>query len=109
MWLYGCNLVPGPRLVQLPELPAAWSHFRIILQLTVVDGRDGTEQRLPDALPGSAVVLPVGRHRATVIVAEPVIVGPAGASGRGAVIPPPHLRLRPAGAVVPLDAGCWPR
>ena len=105
MWLYGCNLVPGPRLVQLPELPAAWSHFRIILQLTVVDGRDGTEQRLPDALPGSAVVLPVGRHTATVIVAEPVIVGPAGASGRGAVIPPPHLRLRPAGAVVPLDAG----
>ena len=85
MWLYGCNLVPGPRLVQLPELPAAWSHFRIILQLTVVDGRDGTEQRLPDALPGSAVVLPVGRHTATVIVAEPVIVGPAG--GRGAVIP----------------------
>ena len=91
--------------MQLPALPAAWRHFAIILRLTAVDGRAGTEQRLPDALPGSAVVLPVGRHTATVIVAEPVVVGPAGSRGRGATPPPPHLRLRPAGAVVPLDAG----
>ena len=105
MGLYGCSLVPRPQLVQLPELPAAWSQFTIILQLTAVDGRDGTEQRLSDALPGSAVVLPVGRHTATVIVAEPVVTGPAGTNGRGAAIPPTHLRLRPAGAVVPLDLG----
>lgn len=104
MSLCGCNLFPGPREVYLPELPAAWRHFAIILRLTAVDARDGAEQRLPDALPGSVAVLPIGRHTATVIVAEPVVVGPAGAGGRGGE--PAHpgaLKLRPAGAVVPLD------
>ena len=103
MALCGCNLFPGPRAVQLPEMPGAWQHFAIILRLTAVDGSDGTVQRLPDALPGSVVVLPVGRHTATVVVAEPVVVGPAGTRGRGASRSPSLLRLRPAGAVVPLD------
>ena len=103
--LCGCDLFPGPRVVQLPELPAQWRHFAIVLQLTAVDGRDGAEQLLPDALPGSAVVLPVGRHTATVIAAEPVIVGPAGTRGHGDHRTHHDLRLRPAGAVVPLDAG----
>jgi len=98
--LCGCNLFPAPREVHLPELPAGWRHFAIVLRLTAVDARDGAEQRLPDALPGSVAVLPVGRHTATVVVAEPVVVGPAGASGRSVL--PPALRLRPAGAVVPL-------
>ncbi|MCY4484117.1 MAG: hypothetical protein OXC12_14705 [Spirochaetaceae bacterium] len=90
--------------MQLPAAPAAWQHFAIILRLTAVDARDGTEQRLPDAVPGSVAVLPIGRHTATVIVAEPVVVGPAGAGSRGALLPPEGaLRLRPAGAVVPLD------
>ncbi|MDE0230175.1 MAG: hypothetical protein OXJ62_15080 [Spirochaetaceae bacterium] len=103
--LCGCNLFPAPREVYLPELPAGWRHFAIILRLTAVDARDGAEQRLPDARPGSVAVLPVGRHTATVVVAEPVVIGPAGASGRSVL--PPALRLRPAGGVVPLhvDAG----
>lgn len=104
MSLCGCTLFPGPREVYLPELPEAWRHFAIILRLTAVDARDGTEQQLPDALPGSVAVLPIGRHTATVIVAEPVVVGPAGAGSRSAaIIAPEALRLRPAGAVVPLD------
>ena len=106
--LCGCDLFPGPRAVQLPELPAAWRHFAIILRLTAVDARDGTEQRLPDALPGAAVVLPVGRHAASVVLAQPVIVGPAGALGSGDQKHRPdllQLQLRPAGAVVPLDSG----
>ena len=90
--------------MQLPAAPAAWQHFAIILRLTAVDARDGTEQRLPDAAPGSVAVLPIGRHTATVIIAEPVVVGPAGAGSRGAPLPPEGaLRLRPAGALVPLD------
>ena len=111
--LCGCNLFTGHQEVKLPGLPAAWQHFSIVLQLTAVDGRDGTGQRLPDAVPGSAIVLPVGRHRATVVLAEPVIVGPAGTRNQEDtrnMRPPglnmnPPVRLRPAGAVVPLDAG----
>lgn len=91
--------------MQLPELPVAWRHFAIILRLTAVDGRDGTEQRLPDALPGAAVVLPVGRHTASIVLAEPVIVGPAGTLGSGDNKLGSNLLLRPAGAVVPLDSG----
>ena len=106
MSLCGCELFPSARAVQLPALPAAWQHFAIVLRLTAVDGRDGTERRLPDAVPGSVVLLPLSSHAATVLVAEPVVVGPAGASSRGALIEPPSaLRLRPAGAVVPLDIG----
>ena len=101
--LCGCNLFPEPREVYLPELPSGWRHFAIILRLTVIDARGGAEQRLPDALPGSVVVLPIGRHTATVIVAEPVVVGPAGAGSRSVKYNSPALRLRPAGAVVPLD------
>ena len=91
--------------MQLPAVPAAWRHFAIILRLTAVDARDGTEQRLPDALPGSVTVLPLSRHAATVLVAEPVVVGPAGAGGRRDSAVLPDLRLRPAGAVLPLDIG----
>ncbi len=103
MSLCGCSLFPGPRQVHLPDLPAAWRHFAIVLRLTAVDARDGAEQRLPDALPGSVAVLPVGRHSASVVVAEPVVVGPAGAGSRSANGDPSALRLRPAGAVVPHD------
>ena len=106
MSLCGCNLLPGPREVQLPAVPAAWRHLAIVLRLTVVDARDGTEQRLPDALPGSVAVLPISRYTASVIVAEPVVLGPAGAGSRNPGHPSPGvLRLRPAGAVVPLDVG----
>ena len=104
--LCGCSLFPATRAVQLPALPAAWQHFAIILQLTAVDGRDGTEQRLPDAVPGSVVALPLSSHTATVIISRPVVVGPAGAGNRSvSTLPPGRLRLRPAGAVVPLDIG----
>lgn len=104
--LCGCNLFPGPQAVQLPEVPAVWRQFSVILRLTVVDARGGTEQRLPDAVPGSVAVLPIGRHTATVIVAEPVVAGPAGAGSRSTnLLAPGVLRLRPAGAVVPLDVG----
>ena len=102
--LCGCTLFPGPRAVQLPELPPTWRHFAVILRVTAVDGRDGTEQRLADAVPGSVVVFPISSHTATVIYAEPVVVGPAGAGNRGG-LPPAAPRLRPAGAVLPLDAG----
>ena len=106
MSLCGCSLFPAMRAVQLPALPAAWQHFAIILRLTAVDGRDGTEQRLPDAVPGSVVVLPLSSHAATVILSQPVVGGPAGAGNRSVSQPPPSwLRLRPAGAVVPLDIG----
>ena len=105
MSLCGCNLFTGFQEVKLPELPAAWQHFSIVLQVTAVDGRDGTGQRLPDAVPGSAIVVPAGRYRATVVLAEPVIVGPAGTRDRENTDQPPPLLLRPAGAVVPLDGG----
>ena len=106
MSLCGCNLFPATLAVQLPALPAAWQHFTIALQLTAVDGRDGTEQRLPDAVPGSVVVLPLSSHTATVIIGRPMVVGPAGAGNRSvSLLPPGRLRLRPAGAVVPLDIG----
>ena len=106
MSLCGCNLVPATRVVQLPALPAAWQHFAIILQLTVVDGRDGAALRLPDALPGSTVAVPITSYTATVVLAEPVVVGPAGAASRVANLSSSGFsRLRPAGAVVPLDIG----
>ena len=89
--LAGCNLWPGQQVARLPLLPEPWQQFAITLRLTVVDGKDGRERRLPDARPGDAVMLPVGRHTATVVLAEPVVVGP------------PPRQLRPAGAVVPVS------
>ncbi len=89
--LAGCPMWPGQQVAHLPRLPEPWQQFAITLRLTVVDGEDGRERRLPDARPGDAVVLPVGRHTATVVLAEPVILGQ------------PALALRPAGAVVPVS------
>ena len=63
--------------MRLPELPPAWRHFEVTLQLTLVDGRDGREQRLPAARPGATLALPIGRYAASVIVARPLVTGPA--------------------------------
>lgn len=102
--LAGCNPWQEQRLVQLPPVPAAWRHFEVALQLTLVDGRDGREQRLPAARPGARVALPVGRYPATAIIAQPLIVGRApGAHSAGPAADPAAARLlRPAGAVVPV-------
>ena len=106
--LAGCNPWQEQRLVQLPQVPPAWRHFEVALQLTVVDGRDGREQRLPAAArPGARVALPVGRYAATAIIAQPLIVGLApGAGSAGPAADPAAARLlRPAGAVVPVGDG----
>lgn len=102
--LAGCNPWQEQRLVQLPQVPAAWRHFEVALQLTLVDGRDGREQRLAAARPGARVALPAGRYPATVIIAQPLIVGRApGAGSDGPAADPAAARLlRPAGAVVPV-------
>ena len=100
--LTGCTPWPEQRQVQLPQLPPAWRHFEVALQLTVVDGRDGSERRLPAASPGARLALPVGRHRAAVILAEPVVVGRAPARGQAPAARTAARRLRPAGAVVPI-------
>ena len=83
--------------MRLPELPPAWRHFEVVLQLTLVDGRDGREQRLPAAPPGATLALPVGRYAASVIVARPLVTGPATDGAAETVA------LRPAGAVVPVS------
>ena len=110
--LTGCEPWPEQRLVQLPQVPPAWRHFEVALQVTVVDGRDGRERRLPAARPGARLALPVGRHRATVILAQPLVVGPAagraagGAAGTAQAARAAGRLLQPAGAVVPVgDAG----
>ena len=90
--LAGCSLWQGQQVVQLPELPAAWRHLDVTLKLTVVDGRNGREQRLPDARPGARLTLPVGRYTATLILAQ-AYAGWA----------PDTLAMRPAGAVIPLS------
>lgn len=111
--LAGCSPWPEQRQVQLPQLPPAWRHFEVALQLTLVDGRDGSERRLATAAPGARLALPVGRHRATVILAEPLVVGRAPgaerAPGAGRTPAPGQAGkdaaarlLRPAGAVVPV-------
>lgn len=102
--LAGCDLWQEQRLVRLPELPPAWRQFEVVLELTLVDGRDGREQRLPAAHPGATLALPVGRYAASVIVARPLVTGPA---TEGATAPEPGAdtgrKLRPAGAVVPVS------
>ena len=105
--LAGCSPWPEQRQVQLPQLPPAWRHFDVALQLTLVDGRDGSERRLATASPGARLALPVGRHRATVILAEPLVVGRAPVAGRAPARGQAAGRaaarlLRPAGAVVPV-------
>ena len=100
--LAGCSPWPEQRQVQLPQLPPAWRHFNVVLQLTLVDGRDGSERRLATAAPGARLALPVGRHRATVILAEPLVVGRASTTGRTPGERATTRRLRPAGAVVPV-------
>ena len=101
--LAGCDLWQEHRLVRFPELPPAWRHFEVALQLTLVDGRDGRERRLPAARPGATLALPVGRYPASVIVARPQVTGRA---SMGATAPVAHgggRLLRPAGAVVPIS------
>ena len=90
--------------MRLPELPPAWRHFEVTLQLTLVDGRDGREQRLPAARPGATLALPIGRYAASVIVARPLVTGPA-AEGTTATVAGAGAgrALRPAGAVVPVS------
>ena len=103
--LAGCDLWQEHRLVRLPELPPAWRHFEVALQLTLVDGRDGREQRLPAARPGATLALPVGRYAASVIVARPLVTGPASVGAAAPVAGAGNGRLlRPAGAVVPVSA-----
>ena len=102
MVLAGCDLWQEHRLVQLPELPPAWRHFEVALQLTLVDGRAGREQRLPAARPGATLALPVGRYAASVIVARPLVTGSASAGATAPVAGDGRL-LRPAGAVVPVS------
>ena len=101
--LAGCDLWQEHRLVQLPELPPAWRHFEVSLQLTLVDGRDGRERRLPAARPGTTLALPVGRYPASVIVARPLVTGRASVGATAPVAGGGRL-LRPAGAVVPVSA-----
>ena len=104
--LAGCNLWQQQRLVQLPELPPAWRHYEVAMLLTVVDGRDGRPRQLPAARPGDRLALPLGRYAASVIVAQPLVVGraPAAAGSAPAVGGPATGRLlRPAGAVVPVS------
>jgi len=99
--LPGCDLWREQRLVHLPELPPAWRHFEVVLQLTLVDGRDGREQRLRAARPGATLALPVGRSAASVIVARPLVTGPVTQGGADTVAGNGNGRLlRPAGAVV---------
>ena len=86
--LAGCDLWQVRWAVQLPELPAVWRHLDVTFELTVVDGRSGAEQRLPDARAGSRLPLPAGRYAATVVLAEPRLGGTR------------RLALRPAGAVI---------
>ena len=102
--LAGCTLWQEQRLVQLPELPPAWRHFEVAMLLTVVDGRDGREQRLPAARPGARLALPIGRYTASVVVAQPLVVGRAAAGGTAPALADPASGrwLRPAGAVVPI-------
>ena len=104
--LAGCNLWQQQRLVQLPELPPAWRHYEVAMLLTVVDGRDGRPRQLPAARPGDRLALPLGRYAASVIVAQPLVVGraPAADGSAPAVAGPATGRLlRPAGAVVPVS------
>lgn len=101
--LAGCDLWQEHTLVHLPELPPAWRQFEVALQLTLVDGRDGREQRLPAARPGTTLALPVGRYPASVIVARPVVTGRASEAATAPVAGDGRL-LRPAGAVVPVSA-----
>ena len=79
----------------------------MVLQLTLVDGRDGREQRLPAARPGATLALPVGRYAASVIVARPLVTRPATEGATATLAGAGNGRLlRPAGAVVPVsDAG----
>lgn len=103
--LAGCDLWQEHRLVHLPELPPAWRHFEVVLELTLVDGRDGRAQRLPAAPPGATLALPVGRYPATVIVARPLVTGRAAEEATETVAGAGSGRLlRPAGAVVPVSA-----
>ena len=101
--LAGCALWQEHRLVHLPELPPAWRHFEVVLELTLVDGRDGRQRRLPAAPPGATLALPVGRYPASVIVARPLVTGAATEGGTAPVAGDGRL-LRPAGAVVPVSA-----
>ena len=101
--LAGCDLWQEHRLVHLPDLPPAWRHFEVALQLTLIDGRDGREQRLPTAPPGATLALPVGRYPASVIVARPLVTGSA-SLGATAPVAGAGRSLRPAGAVVPVSA-----
>ncbi len=103
--LAGCDLWQEHRLVHLPELPPAWRHFEVVLELTLVDGRDGRQRQLPAARPGATLALPLGRYPASVIVARPRVTGPAAEGGAAAVARAGNGRLlRPAGAVVPVSA-----
>ena len=106
--LAGCNPWQQQRLVEIPHLPPAWRHFEVSMQLTLVDGQDGREQRLPAVPPGVRLALPAGRYQATVIVAQPLVVGrepePGAETGAPAVSDRAARRLlRPAGAVVPIS------
>lgn len=100
--LAGCDLWQEHRLVRLPDLPPAWRHFEVSLQLTLVDGRDGRERLLPAARPGATLALPVGRYPASVIVARPLVTGRASVGDTAPVAGGDRL-LRPAGAVVPIS------